>query len=79
MYPQGYMHPLGTCIPWDTLRVCIKARWVGPYVFNRIMADLRSPTSLKDVLLVNMSLQMNNAHSRWSREHFPMVAGGKNK
>ena len=34
------------------LRVCIKARWVGPYAFNRVMVDLRSPTSLKDVLLV---------------------------
>ena len=34
------------------LRVCIKARWVGPYVFNRVRADLQSPTSLKDVLLV---------------------------
>ena len=36
------------------LRVCIKARWVSPYVFNRVRADLRSPTSLKDVLLVKL-------------------------
>ena len=29
-----------------------KARWVGPYAFKRVMADLQSPMFLKGVLLV---------------------------
>ena len=33
-------------------RVCIKTCLVDSYVFKGVVADLRSPTSLKDVLLV---------------------------
>ena len=52
------------------LRVCIKARWVGPYVFNRVMADIRSPTSLKNVLQLALSGRAKKEMGALARELF---------
>ena len=56
---------------FSPFRVCIKARWIGPYVFRRVVADLWSPTSLKDVLLVLRSQETRPGIKIWCRILFP--------